>query len=240
MPTPYPLPEQERARIQAEESYRLEVRRELEAKAVVPTGTDRLWKLLNSSFAVWFLSSVVLAGIATAFARYEARRGEQVQKNETIRRLDTEVAGRLFEARAGLCLDRVLINEGTTFAPASIYSYTLKYLDNSFTSDPKSPQDFSIYPEYKSRTLRSLVFELSTIIDESQVPMMKDLLTDYEKFADMGSIPQNQRGDTEESRKSVDRLLQTLNRYLAEDRWRRHNMVAGVGECDYSRPHEGP
>ncbi len=240
MPSPYQLSEQEKARIQAEEGYRLEVRRELKAKEAAPTGKDRFWKILNSSFALWFLSSVVVAGMAAAYARYESRRSDELKQAETIRRLDTEIAGRIVEARYGLCVDLINIDAGTTYTPASIYGYTLKYFNNSFANDAGNPQDFSIYPEYKARTLRSLVFELSAMVDESQVPMMRQLLNDNEKFADLGSVPQNLRGDRDASRTAINQLLQTLNRYLGEDRWRRHVLVAGSGGCEYLRPHPGP
>jgi hypothetical protein len=239
MPSPYQLSDEEKSRVQAEEGYRLEVRRELTAKEAPPKGKDRLWKILNSSFALWFLSSVVVAGTATGFAHYEAKRSEDVKQAETIRRLDTEIVGRITEARYGLCLDLVNLDKGTTYTPASIYGYTLRYFNNSFAGDPQNPQDYSIYPEYKTRTLRSLVFELSTLVDEPQVPMMKQLLIDYEKFADLGSIQQNQRADREAARHAVNQLLQTLNRYLGEDRWRRHMLVAGSGECEYLRSPKG-
>ena len=239
MPSPYQRSDEEKSRVQAEEGYRLEVRRELTAKEVAPKGKDRLWKILNSSFALWFLSSVVVAGTATGYARYEAKRSEEVKEVETIRRLDTEIAGRITEARYGLCMDLVYIDDRKNYTPASIYGYTLKYLNNSFANDPNNPQDYSIYPEFKTRTLRSLVFELSTMVDQSQVPMMRQMLIDYEKFADLGSIPQNQRADREASRQAVNQLLQTLNRYLGEDRWRRHVLVAGSGGCEYLHPHNG-
>jgi hypothetical protein len=227
------LPEEEKARIQAEEVFRLAVRRDLEAKEPLSSGRARLWRILNSSFVLWFLSSVVVAGIAAVLASYEAGRAERLSKAETIRKLDTEIAGRLFAVRAALCGDRVRISNGEAFAPSVIYNITVGYLDNTVTTQSGRPLDFSIYPEYKNRTFRSLVFELSASIGGSQDRILKELLIDYEKSADLSAIPQNERIDQEESRKSLESMLKKVNRYLAEDRWRRRSMAAAAGECGY-------
>jgi hypothetical protein len=229
----YELPEDEKAHIQAEEIFRLDVRKDREAREPVLSEKSHVWRILNSSFVLWFLSSVVVGSMATALTKYQAGVAERTRKAETIRRLDAEIAGRLFGARAALCVDRARIAKGEPRTPSSIYNFTVAYLDNSVTTTSGKPLDFSVFPEYKNRTLRSLLFELSSIIDPSQVTVVKDLFVDYETSADLSAIPQNERIDQEESRKSLEGLLKKVNRYLAADRWRGRSMAIATGECRY-------
>lgn len=99
------LAEEDRARIRAEEIFRLEVRRELEASQPRPSRRQRLGSWVNSSFGLWVLSSVVLTGLTTAYTYYQSRRAEQVRNAETERRLDTEISGRMSAALALLRID---------------------------------------------------------------------------------------------------------------------------------------
>jgi hypothetical protein len=50
------LTEEDRARIRAEEIFRVEVRRGEEADKLHPSGRTQVWLFLNSSLGVWVLS----------------------------------------------------------------------------------------------------------------------------------------------------------------------------------------
>jgi hypothetical protein len=225
MEVTYELPEEEKAQIRTEETFRLAVRRELEAKESISSRKSHVWRILNSSFVLWFLSSVVVASMAAVFAKLEARRAESNKRNETIQRLDTEIAERLFMVRTELCLYR-----GDVIAAKSIYNHAVDYLDNSQTNNGR-PLDFSVYPEYKTRTFRSLLFELSPIVDSSQLSLLKELLIDYEKITDQTAVLKD-RIDLEESSTAREVLLNKVNKYLAENRWRNRSMTT-TGECGY-------
>jgi hypothetical protein len=217
------LTEEERTRIRAEEIFRLEVCRELEASKPRRSRRERLWSLLNSSFALWFLSSVVLAGLTTAFAYYQSSRGEQIRKAEIARRLDTEISSRILSALAGLRSNKVRIEQGTSYAPELIYSNAASYLDNFFITDPSNPRDFSIYPEYQKRTFRSLIFELRSVVDSSVRPELTDALAGYEQLLDLGSIGNRKGGKTtgkHESLEAVKNAVDLLDRRLTKPRWR--------------------
>jgi hypothetical protein len=128
------LTEEEKSRIRSEEVFRLAVIRELEGRSLRPSLSKRFWLLLNSSFALWFLSSVVLAGLTGWFESYQARHNEQIRKTEIARRLDTEIGNRMFQALAGLRLDEQRIKQKPSFPPRSIYS-------NVVLSDPRQNTD---------------------------------------------------------------------------------------------------
>lgn len=63
------LPEPDRERIRAEEIFREEVRAALQ-NATPHTWRGRIWKFLNSSFAIFLLSSVFLGAISWQYQRW--------------------------------------------------------------------------------------------------------------------------------------------------------------------------
>lgn len=71
-----PLPECDRERIRAEEIIREEVRTALR-NATPPTWRGRVWTFLNSSFAIFLLSSVVLGAISWQYQRWVSNQTRQ-------------------------------------------------------------------------------------------------------------------------------------------------------------------
>jgi hypothetical protein len=217
------LSDEERIRIRAEEIFRFEIRRELDATRPRPPLRERLWSLANSSFALWFLSSVVLAGLTAGFTYYQSRRGEQIRKAEIERRLDNEISSRVSSALAGLRIDSARIEQGESYPPGSIYSNTQSYLDNFFVTDPSNRRDFSVYPEYQKRTFPSLIFELRTVVDSSLRPELTDALANYEQLLDLSSIENSKREkntDKRESLKAVENAADLVEHRLMKPRWR--------------------
>lgn len=183
------LTDSQKAEIRDEEIYRYEVREELE-KAFPPwQRRGRLaWEVLNSSFALWFLSSVVVAIATTAYTSWAGGRATEASRIETERRLDVELSSRVTLALSGLRADIVRAENGATFPMASYYSNVVSYLDNYFRVDPENPRDFSVYPDLRDRGFRSLAFELSTIVDTLEIRGLRTALETYEAFADSASI----------------------------------------------------
>jgi hypothetical protein len=180
------LLEEEKERIRAEELFRHEIRREIESKSSKHSRGKRLWLLLNTSFALWFLSSVVLGGLTAAIASYQKYHSEWSRKAETQRRLNTEISNRISEALDANHLYQQRINSGQVNEPSaeSVYMNVLDYLDNHVTYDGKS-YDFSIYPEYQQRKFRSLIFELSLVADRPMLPALRDADANYTKLTDL-------------------------------------------------------
>ncbi len=217
------LTEEEKTRIRAEEIFRLETRQELEASKPRPSRRERLWSLANSSFAVWFLSSVVVGGLTTAFTYHQSSRAEETRKAEIERRLDTEISNRISLALAGLRADKAKIEHGESYEPESIYMNTQSYLDNFFFTDPTNRRDFSVIPEYQRRTFRSLIFELSSVVDSSMRPELADALANYERLLDLGSMGESKGKMTTNNRVSleaVDNAIDLVDRRLTKPRWR--------------------
>ncbi|HEV2175784.1 MAG TPA: hypothetical protein VGW33_01050 [Terriglobia bacterium] len=161
--------------------------------------------------------------MTTAFTYYQNRRGERIKKIEIERRLDVEISNRMSSALARLRVDQQDIGQGRLYAPAAVYGDVASYLDNSFLNDPKDPQDFSIYPEYQKRSFRSLVFELSTIVDPSSLPELREAVVGYIRFKDLASVqnamPPEAAEARRESAEAVDDSMKFLDG-LMKDRWR--------------------
>jgi hypothetical protein len=178
------LTDEEKNRIRAEEIFRQEIRLQIEMASRTPSGWKRLWSMLNSSFALWFLSSVVIAGLTAIVTNYQKRRGEDTQKVDTQKRLNIEIGSRIAEGLVALHLDHDRMDRGQVFFASALYSEALSYLDNRVVFEQKS-LDFSVYPEYRTRSFRSLVFELSFVIDPSELPNLRQADGNYKKLADL-------------------------------------------------------
>jgi hypothetical protein len=83
------LPDHVATRIRAEETYRLSVRSELEAKVRRPddaAGTGaRIWKVLNSQFGGWLLSTVLVTGVGLMWTTWQERLHKAEQKTARLR-----------------------------------------------------------------------------------------------------------------------------------------------------------
>src|SRR5713226_855632 len=85
----------EKRRIMDEEIFREATRKQLASNR--PTGSNwrKLWSFLNTSFALWFLSTIVV-GLATwAYSSHQDMLRSAARDRETLQKLDTETAGRL-------------------------------------------------------------------------------------------------------------------------------------------------
>ncbi|MFY9852759.1 MAG: hypothetical protein WAK26_02640 [Terracidiphilus sp.] len=185
------LREEEKDRIRAEEIFRHEVRQKIETEATRHSRGKRLWSLLNSSFALWFLSSVVLGGLTAAVTSYQRSNNERLRRAEVERRLNIEISSRIFDALDALRLEQIQIENGRKTLVLSVYMDAINYLDSRVTDDNKE-YDFSVYPEYKQRKFRSLIFELSEVVDPSALPALRDAEANYRKLESLSEQENNQ------------------------------------------------
>jgi hypothetical protein len=109
------LNEDDKARIRAEEIFRGEVHLELEAQRPPKPWHERVWSLLNSSFMLWVLSSVVLSVVSFEYARHQARVEQRKLHADLERSLTTEIGNRISMAQNGLRIDTMRIKQVTQF-----------------------------------------------------------------------------------------------------------------------------
>jgi hypothetical protein len=109
------------------------------------------------------------------------------------------------EALEGQVVIAVNIEKGVFYSPQTVYNCAVSYLDNFFRTDPHNPRDFSIYTEYRDRTFRSLIFELSTIIDSPRLHDLQEALAAYKKLSVLAS-DYSTEAMTQDKGKSLDAL----------------------------------
>jgi len=217
------LSEEEQKHIRAEEIFRDEVHREIEAEKLQQSRGQHVWSLLNSSFALWFLSSVVLGGLTAGIAKHQKSHSAHVQRAETQRRLNIEISSRIAEDLVALHLDLKRIENGQCFFASSVYCEALSYLDNCVTDETKT-LDFSIYPEYRWRNCRSLIFELSAVVEKSTLPALREAKASHQQLvalADETAFNENSSKppDNNVSLSAVMKSIEILERLQRNSFW---------------------
>jgi replicative superfamily II helicase len=221
------LTAEQKANVRAEEEFRLEVRRELEAARLAPP-RNRLWSLLNSSFVLWLLSSVVVAGITAAYTRYQNSYSKERERTERVRKLDSEIENRIAQAMARMWVDLQGAKHGARYTSVAIYTNAARYLNNDFARDATSTADFSIYPEFRTRTLRSLVTELRTLVGEAERSALDRVLVNYEQLADWADVedavtdrrPNSSRRPNTAAGEAATKAFRHLRDTMLNSRWK--------------------
>jgi hypothetical protein len=213
------LTDEQKAQIRAEEIFRLEIRKELEASHSPSTRWARFWSLLNTSFALWFLSSVVLASLTATYTALQASKTEEARKAQLAARLDTEIGNRLSEALVALHNDEIDMTKGASYAPRWIYANVVQYLDNFFIHDLKNPVDFSVYPEYRNRSFRSLILELETNLNADAQRDLRGALNAYGQLKDKANN-ESDRPDTKVWQQAVADSRKLVFNGIVRTRWK--------------------
>ncbi len=94
---PEVLTEREKGKIRAEETFRFELHKQLKAKTNSGRSKrERVWSVLNSSFILWILSSVVLSSLTAGYTFYSNRRAKAEERSKLEYRLNTEISYRIY------------------------------------------------------------------------------------------------------------------------------------------------
>ncbi|CAM5796346.1 hypothetical protein RFUL19S_04239 [Rhizobacter fulvus] len=130
-----------------------------------PSRLSKLWSALNSHFVLWFLSAVLLSGLSFSYAKWSAE-AEAIRKEKAlIIRLDQEIVHRM--------------SYGTSVA-VQIQSFRKMQADDEKRVHLKNGRvilgrvfglpdaGYVLYPEFKERTLESLMRELATYLPERE------------------------------------------------------------------------
>lgn len=163
------LTEDEKKHFKEEEVFRYEVRKSLEKKEKKPFW-PRLWELMNSAFGLWLLSTVVVGLVASSYGDLKAKNEINAKNTETRRKLETEVSSRLQIFRASLL----------GFSTEQYFQF--KYTQLATMVDGTSAQDkdrpLFVFPDFKDRTLQSLLFELEQLTaDQEEAKVIKNART---------------------------------------------------------------
>jgi hypothetical protein len=106
-----------------------------------------MWRLLNSAFGLWVLSSVVLAFVTWSYSHWQASATNEANRRALIGRIDTEIAGRL---RNGEALVRTAQTKEQLYVALVAINGGAEHINF----------DFGVFPEFRRRSLQSLLYEL--------------------------------------------------------------------------------
>ena len=229
------LTNEQREQIRAEEIFRRELQRSLDAQTPPPSGRARAWALLNSSFVLWLLSSVVVSLLAAQYAAFQTNQAERVRTQNLVRRLDTEIGNRIHYAG----IDLELIRQNTDYqsrarpdgketldwTQGSLHQRIASFLDNSVPNhDPLvagHQVEVSVYPEYRSSRFHALIIELIRLVPSSETAALQSALSAYLKSVKLGADLSLRRPATlEEQVKAIDAASSLLLSEIQLPRWR--------------------
>lgn len=163
------ITDEEKQKIKLEEIFRDEIRKKLSEKER-SSFSHKIWKFINSPLGLWLLSTV-LVGLVVYFYDNNKLQNQIIANNTaTLHKLETEISNRLQQFRVAL----------ENQDPSKIYYQKdeLAYMiDGTLISDGSLSREKPIYifPEYKERTMNSLLYEISRLtIDKNQASIISE------------------------------------------------------------------
>lgn len=161
----------EKEKIKLEELYRVEIRNSL-----VPSTPKGIWYYLNSSFGLWFLSTVAIGILSFSYSSVDQKIKNKALKESQIAKLDLEIESRIFQLKniTTRIQDSIShISEDNLLHNGALYSYQeqtcseIKCIWRDFKMSPKQSllSFHSIYEEFGDRGIISLISELSSLVE---------------------------------------------------------------------------
>ena len=141
--------------VHQEKIYRRDIRRALEKQDTKQTLKQKIWVAINSAFFLWFLSTVVVGCIAFLYTQHTERSKETEQDRVAIRKLDTEIKSRLYFVARQIDPKRI--------EDSNVSDVLLSLEKPSLESYP-----INVFPEYEKRNMRSLLWELHTLVPQME------------------------------------------------------------------------
>ena len=151
-----------------------------------PKTYPRLWPLLNSSFGLWFLSSVVVGGLGAVYTHNQNEKNEALKKLEftqaedanrrrLIEKLDLEIAFRLSNAISQLAATTDGNERCSTVGAKTGCPSVQRAINSVFRSRTSFP---TMFPEFSNHSILALVAELKPLVPIDEQRKLRDVLSD--------------------------------------------------------------
>jgi len=141
-------------RIRLEEIYREQVRKSLKPSSTV---WSRIRDFFNTSFGIFCLSSIVLAGLTTIYTRHAEEQRARAANEEMVRKLDAEISYRISELH--LLQPEIFPYDDLQTARAVVTGRTRS------VSDVGELGNFDpVFPEFGGRSLYALLWQLQRLL----------------------------------------------------------------------------
>jgi hypothetical protein len=202
------LTKEDQERIRQEEIFRQEVRESLqEAKRPYAVG-GRIWAIVNTSFGIWLLSTIVVGLFSWAYTNWEQRRSKQHEQNELIRKLDVEIPVRLQTSES-------LFDSASR--AAGYYS--------AMRSLRVPPDAIIVFPEFRDRPITALLSELLQQVPAAEKAEINEALRTLQRLTNFDYVSRlgDMNGDaplTPEMQVDVKESKESLKQVRNLNRWR--------------------
>jgi hypothetical protein len=198
----FELNEMERRRIQLEEEYRHEARTAL-AVQKKPFG-----QFFGSPLGLWVLSALLLTALPFVYTSVVSHQERERLRRQTVDKLDLELA---YRVRLLIQVSSKHVSEGTSLKDR------LDLLGGAIAPPSVGIQGTFIFPEFKERSLVSLVSELYIIVDDRDKSQVQQALV-----AALELSTWVQYGRTHDSSNDSSVVFGTIDSRIAQlqlDRW---------------------
>ena len=174
------LTDEDKEKIRTEEIFRDEVCNEL------ANNSKKLdvWEFLNSNFGLWILSSLLLTSLTWLYNEWQIKQHEVDANAERIFRLDCEIASRL--------------NRQST-DKASLPKLVLT-----------APGTDGVFPEFGQRNLKSIAFELTSLLNKTHDPTEHDVDAKFEGIEMLSQLFLESKNLSDADLKLFDEMLQNI------------------------------
>jgi hypothetical protein len=164
----------EKAKIKLQETYRNEIRKQLEAEAKSRSSSKRLWEFLNSGLGLWLLSAILITGVGALYTQYQNTRAEKIRTKELIERLDLEIGYRF--SLIQIQFDSIVNDKDPKypFLPGKGENDVKKALDN--LSQPPKGEYPSLYQEFSNMSTLALIAELRRHVPKEDQDELEQVL----------------------------------------------------------------
>ena len=156
----------EKERIREAEAFRIEVRELLAPPQKESKGPPGLWKYLNSPFALWLLSSVLITGATAFITRYLNNRSLERERTQTIRKLTIEAQYRI--ARLDGFITQLSKDYATNPNPDDGRDLVKAGQMGEFHLSLNMVDKEGVFKDFSDRPLLSLLWELQSLVDEDK------------------------------------------------------------------------
>jgi hypothetical protein len=136
-----------------------------------PARESRLWKFLNSAFALWLLSTVAVGGLSTALTYYSATQDSAKSRKLSEEKLYVELSNRF---------STIAMTTKLAKNTEELYYYLTTFLSN---------QNFSgaIFPEYERFKVTALLEQLRIVRELEDQRTLKNSMRIREVYEDLSN-----------------------------------------------------
>jgi hypothetical protein len=164
---------EDRQRIRSEEIFREEVRREL-LKDGPKSQAQRIWSLLNTSFVIWFLSSILIGIVTWSYSSIEDSLRATASDRETLQKLDIEITGRLVGSEATIEITRKKHLAGSQYlSSGALFQSVVDSLNGG---------EYVSYDEYKGRSFPTLLIEIQRFVQPNERSKIQGALAGFSEL----------------------------------------------------------